>query len=112
MKQFTSLFAVALILTAGSVLAHDPPQTAPAKPAAATQEGQMDHSKMDMSDNKPVDHKKMATDEFAALDKNKDGKIAKAEVPAKHLLAAHFSMLDTNRDGTLSPAEFAKHHAM
>jgi len=50
--------------------------------------------------------------EFVALDKNKDGKIGKGELPAKHPLAPHFGMLDSNRDGSLSPAEFAKRHAM
>ena len=60
----------------------------------------------------PMEHKKMAAEEFAALDKNKDGKVSKDEVPADDALAAHFSMLDTDKDGSLSKTEFAKHHQM
>ncbi|MGV8932955.1 MAG: hypothetical protein ACOH1R_12700, partial [Luteimonas sp.] len=67
--------------------------------------------KMDMS-NKPTDHQKMTTDEFAKLDSNKDGELSKAEVSAQPSLAAHFGMLDANKDGILSKAEFAKHHGM
>ena len=48
----------------------------------------------------------------ALPDKNKDGKIAKDERPARHPLARHVGMLDTNRDGSLSPVAFAKHHGM
>lgn len=41
----------------------------------------------------------MAGDQFASLDKNRDGKVTPAEIPAEHLLAPHFGMLDTNKDG-------------
>lgn len=51
-----------------------------------------------------------SNNEFAALDRNRDGKLTAAELPAG--LAPHFSMLDTNKDGSLSQAEFARHHAM
>lgn len=50
-----------------------------------------------------------AQKEFRALDKNKDGKLSKAEMPAKHPMAAHFAMMDTDKDGMLSEAEFAGH---
>lgn len=74
--------------------------------------GQMGHGKMGMSGMDSADHQKMAADEFAKLDTNKDGKLAKSEIPAAHPLSAHFSMLDANRDGSISQAEFAQHHGM
>lgn len=43
---------------------------------------------------------------FAALDKNKDGYLSKAEL-AKHPMAGHFAMMDANKDGKLSPKEFS-----
>lgn len=47
--------------------------------------------------------------EFAALDKNKDGKLAKDEVRSDPAITEHFAMLDADQDGALSRAEFAKH---
>lgn len=42
---------------------------------------------------------------FAALDKDKDRFLSKAEM-AKHPMAGHFAMMDANKDGKLSPKEF------
>lgn len=50
-----------------------------------------------------------AQKEFRRLDKNKDGKLSKAEMPATHPMAAHFAMMDANKDGVLSEAEYAGH---
>ncbi|MEO6234233.1 MAG: EF-hand domain-containing protein [Thermomonas sp.] len=72
----------------------------------------MDHSKMDMSGMKSPEHKKMAAEEFAKLDKNKDGKLSKTEIPAQHPMYAHFDMLDGNKDGSISKGEFTTHHGM
>lgn len=73
----------------------------------------MGDMKMDGMDMKGM---KMGEDggkaEFAGLDTNHDGKLSKAELPAKHPLAPHFEMLDANHDGSLSPAEFAAGHGM
>lgn len=102
MKRYLTLLPLTLI--AGMALAHDPPK-------AAAQQDKVDHSKMDMSGQK-TDHKKMAADEFAALDKNKDGKLAKAELPKESPIRPHFDMLDTDKDGSLSSAEFAGYHDM
>ena len=74
--------------------------------------GKMDHGKMDMSGLKSPEHQKMAAEEFAKLDKNKDGKLSKAEIPAQHPMYVHFDMLDSNKDGSVSKDEFAKHHGM
>ncbi|MEO5827807.1 MAG: EF-hand domain-containing protein [Luteimonas sp.] len=81
------------------------------------QHGKMDHSKMDhgkmgMSGMKSPDHQKMAAEEFAKLDTNKDGKLSKTEIPATHPMSAHFDMLDGNKDGSVSKDEFTKHHGM
>ena len=78
----------------------------------AMQHDKMDHSKMDMSGMKSPEHQKMAAEEFAKLDKNKDGKLSKAEIPAQHPMYAHFDMLDGNKDGSVSKDEFTKHHGM
>lgn len=110
MKKVHIALVVAISAFAGSAFAQAPQKTTSTPPAASTQHGQMDHSKMDMSGKKPADHSKMAASEFAALDKNKDGKLSAAEVRAKSSLKPHFAMLDANKDGTLSKAEHAKHH--
>lgn len=96
MKTIASIFSLSLLLVLGAARAHDEPKTT-TKPSAT-----MHHSKRD--------HEKMAAEEFVALDKNKDGRLSKAEVPAKNPLAAHFEALDADKDGSLSKAEFAKHH--
>lgn len=79
---------------------------------AAPQDATHAHDHAAMQKPAPPSSDSKSDPEFVALDKNKDGKIAKDELPAKHPLAPHFGMLDTNRDGSLSPAEFAKHHGM
>ena len=76
------------------------------------QHDKMDHDMMDMSGMKSTDHQKMAAEEFAKLDTNKDGMLSKAEIPAQHPLYAHFDMLDGNKDGSVSKDEFTKHHGM
>lgn len=45
-------------------------------------------------------------DPFAALDKNKDGKLALSEVPAP--AQSHFKRVDANSDGVVTKEEFAK----
>lgn len=110
MKTLHISLVLGLSALAGAAFAQTPQKATTSPPAATTPHGQMDHSKMDMSGKKPVDHAKMAAGEFTALDKNKDGKLSAAEVPAKSSIKPHFSMLDTNKDGTLSKAEHAKHH--
>lgn len=74
--------------------------------------GPMENGKMKMGQMGQMDHGKMAVTEFTSLDKNRDGKVAKSEIPASNPLAPHFSMLDANKDGSLSQAEFAKYHGM
>ena len=49
---------------------------------------------------------RLAEDHFDALDADKDGFVAKSELPARHPLAGHFSMTDRSRDGKLDRREF------
>lgn len=49
---------------------------------------------------------RLAEDDFDALDADKDGFVAKSELPKGHPLAAHFSMADRSRDGKLDRREF------
>lgn len=119
MKTLHSALAVALMVATGVTWAapHEPQDSKTAQ--ATAQPDPMDHSKMDMANHgkkdhgaMSADHAKMAEAEFAKLDTNKDGMIAKSEIPAKDSLMAHFGMLDTDKDGSLSKAEFAKHHSL
>lgn len=116
MKQTATLLALSLLLVAGDAIAADPPKTTTqpeeAMDHSQMQHGQMDHSKMNMSGEKSVDHQKMAADEFAVLDKNKDGKLSKAELAKDSPIRPHFEMLDADKNGSLSSKEFAAHHGM
>lgn len=116
MKTIHSALVVTLTFVTGTALAtaHDPQQHSDKTARSTPQSGQMDHSKMKTMDHSAMraEHAKMAGAEFAKLDKNKDGKIAKSETPAKSPLASHFDMLDTNKNGSLSQVEFAEHHKM
>lgn len=53
----------------------------------------------------PTAAKRAVSPAFAALDKDKNGFLSKAEM-AKHPMATHFVMMDGNKDGKLSPKEF------
>jgi EF hand domain-containing protein len=111
-RHFVSLMCVSL-LASGSALAA--PQTAGAKsapPPAA------DHANMQMG-GMPMEHgamqmKPTAADkaEFDKLDSNHDGKLSKAELPAKNPLSAHFGMFDADKDGSLTLAEFVSMRGM
>ena len=43
----------------------------------------------------------------AQLDKNGDGVVVRAEVPADHALASEFRLVDTDRNGRITDAELA-----
>ena len=102
MRNLISVVALATALVATTSFAGD---QQPAQPPSGqydksgAQKGQMDHSKM-------------ASVDFASLDKNKDGKLTQDEVPADNPLSAHFAMLDADKNGTLSKAEFGKAQSM
>jgi hypothetical protein len=43
----------------------------------------------------------------AQLDRNGDGVVTRAEVPADHALASEFRLVDTDRNGRITDAELA-----
>lgn len=43
----------------------------------------------------------------ADLDRNGDGYLVRAEIPAGHALASEFRLVDTNRDGRITQAELS-----
>lgn len=116
MKTFQSVVALSMVFAAGAglALAHEPqPTPAAQQEKMAHDQMKMDHGRMKKGhDSMPMDHGKMADAEFTKLDKNKDGKVSKDEIPVDSPMLKHFSMLDTDKDGSLSQAEFAKHHGM
>lgn len=57
--------------------------------------------------DKPVATTRLTEAHFDALDADKDGFVAKSELPAGHALVDHFSMADRDRDGKLDKREFA-----
>jgi uncharacterized protein involved in copper resistance len=114
MNNKSFVLACSLLLTTTAVLAAEPPK--PSQQPTPTdhsqmQHGEMDHSKMDHG-KQPADHQKMAANEFAALDKNKDGKLNKTELAKDSAVRPHFDMLDSDKNGSLSSAEFAGYHSM
>ncbi len=49
---------------------------------------------------------RLTEDHFDLLDADRDGFVAKSELPSGHPLAGHFSMADRSRDGKLDRREF------
>ena len=90
--KVAALLGLAAALASGSVLAADP---APAESKA------MDHAHMAQMSHAPA----APAQAFSDLDKDKDGKLSRNEVPKT--LAPHFGMLDTDSDGVLSSKEFS-----
>ena len=52
-----------------------------------------------------------ATDSFARLDTNHDGKLSASEAAANPKVQGMWKKLDANNDGTVSQAEFDMHKA-
>ncbi|MBP6797496.1 MAG: hypothetical protein KA124_05320 [Luteimonas sp.] len=79
--------------------------------AAATPAFAHDHGKHAEYGGAPVGKAvaadtRLTEDHFDALDADRDGFIAKSELPSGHPLAGHFSMADRSRDGRLDRREF------
>ena len=91
MRNIATLTALAAALAFGSVaIANEPaPPIDPADPTAQT-------------DVKPT---------FDSLDTNKDGQVAKTEVPVEHELNTLFASFDRNADQQLSRIEFDEYAA-
>jgi hypothetical protein len=112
MNRYLLSLMCASLLASGTLLAAPQAAGTPSAPPATEHANmQMDGMKMD---GMPMGHgamqmKPTAADkaDFHKLDSNHDGRLSKAEAPAKNPLAAHFGMLDADKDGSLSLAEFA-----
>ncbi len=102
MKIHASLLIACALSFAATAAAHDHNQHAD----QATQQS----TPKPASRPAPVPDK--SDQEFAQLDKDKDGFLTKSEFPAKHPLAAHFSMIDRNKDRKLDRKEFAAGQSM
>ncbi len=94
MNKFVSLMTYGILALSSSAM------------AAGQAQNPTDHTAMGHA--KPAAETK-AQKEFRALDKNKDGKLSKAELPSDHPMAGHFDMMDTDKDGALSEAEYTVH---
>jgi Ca2+-binding EF-hand superfamily protein len=81
-------------------------------PLAWAEDKGHDHMAAKNGQAQPHDMAAMSAEEFAKLDADKNGQLARAELPKDHKLTAHFDMLDTDKNGTLSAAEFAKGGSM
>ena len=58
------------------------------------------------------DHHEGMPPDFAKLDANGDGQLEKSELPEGHRMAGeHFDMIDKDKDGKVSKAEFDAMHA-
>ncbi|PNU03974.1 EF-hand domain-containing protein [Novosphingobium guangzhouense] len=84
---------------------------APANNAAAAQKPRMERPKMDADGDGVItraEAQARATQLFAKLDVNKDGKLDKADRELMHqqMREKMFAKLDTNGDGSISKAEF------
>ena len=105
MRNLLSVLALTSALVAPVAFAAD---QQPAQPPS----GQYDRTTPQKDQQKEQADEKVASADFAALDKNKDGKITEDELPADSPVATHFAMLDTDKDGALSKSEFRKAHSM
>jgi hypothetical protein len=77
---------------------------------AAEQNPKYPHHEPSTQPSGKMEHRKMAEDEeFASLDRNRDGRLAREEIPVDNPVAAQFEQLDVNKDGGLSKREFAKY---
>ena len=81
-------------------------------PLAWAEDKGHDHMAAKNGQTQPHDMAAMSAEEFAKLDADKNGQLARAELPKDHKLTAHFDMLDTDKNGTLSASEFAKGNSM
>ena len=90
-RTLTTAFALGMLFVSPLALSNDNPHTNHPAPA-----GQ--------------DHASMAPD-FAKLDTNGDGQLEKTELPKDHPMAAHFDMMDKDKDGKVSKAEFEAMHS-
>jgi hypothetical protein len=109
-----SLFVFAASATAQETPSPTPaaaPEPAPAAQAAPAQTTQLQSAEGPVTVNwgqpSGVPNAADYRVKIADLDKNGDGLLRRAEVPATHALSSEFSLVDRNRDGRITAAELA-----
>jgi EF hand len=118
-KTASAILAVSLFVSMASASAQETPSPTPAaapEPAPAAQAAPAQTTQLQGADG-PVTVNwgqpsvvPNAADYrvgIADLDKNGDGVLRRAEVPATHALSSEFSLVDRNRDGRITAAELA-----
>ena len=103
MARMTPMIAALTVLMAGApALAHNHEKSE--SPAATPTNAHAGHHGGAHAGHTPPD--------FATLDANGDGQLEKSEMPEGHRMAGeHFDMMDKDKDGKVSKAEFDAMHA-
>jgi hypothetical protein len=105
-RMIPMMAALAVLMAGAPALAHNHEKSE--TPAAAATEAHASHH-ANHHGAAPEGH--MPPD-FATLDANGDGQLEKTELPEGHRMAGeHFDMMDKDKDGKVSKAEFDAMHA-
>ena len=97
-RMIPMMAALAVLLAGAPALAHNHEKSETPAPTAA--------------DPHAGHHAGHTPPDFAALDTNGDGQLEKSELPEGHRMAGeHFDMMDKDKDGKVSKAEFDAMHA-
>ena len=106
-KLLVGLFVPALAMATGVAAAAGDTSKVTAQSATSGSTNTADKSTATTSTGKSS----TASNAFARLDANHDGKLSVAEAAADPKVQAMWKKLDANNDGTVSEAEFAAHQA-
>jgi len=106
-KLLVGLFVPALAVATGVAAAAGDTSKVTAQSATSGSTNTNDKSTATTSTGKSS----TASNAFARLDANHDGKLSAAEAAADPKVQAMWKKLDANNDGTVSEAEFAAHQA-
>jgi len=106
-KLLVGLFVPALAMATGVAAAAGDTSKVTAQSATSGSTNTADKSTATTSTGKSS----TASNAFARLDANHDGKLSAAEAAADPKVQAMWKKLDANNDGTVSEAEFAAHQA-
>ena len=106
-KLLVGLFVPALAVATGVAAAAGDTSKVTAQSATSGSTNTADKSTATTSTGKSS----TASNAFARLDANHDGKLSAAEAAADPKVQAMWKKLDANNDGTVSEAEFAAHQA-
>jgi len=106
-KLLVGLFVPALAMATGVAAAAGDTSKVTAQSATSGSTNTADKSTATTSTGKSS----TASNAFARLDANHDGKLSAAEAAADPKVQAMWKKFDANNDGTVSEAEFAAHQA-